>query len=672
MGMTRVMCAIALIAAPVLHAQSYPPPTDPRNGLKPGRFDAATAANGMKLVSFTHKPAILDSTSGLTFINSDIAFRDHYVYQGNFAGFSIWDVSNPAKPVLESVVPCITSQGDPSIVGNLLFISAESQGNRTDCGKGGWSDPKDHMTGLRIYDVSNPKQPKLIKNLQACKGSHTHTVIPSPTDKGVIYIYLSGSQAARPTTELSYCKYNNDLTDATNTKYRLEIIKVPLAHPEQAEVIGGARIFDGLGARPQRGGGGGGGANGGRGGGRGGRGADTTAGRGAAGGGRGGRGGRGDVDADGRPAPPGPANCHDVTAYPAMHLLAGACGSHGLLVDISNPEKPFRTDAQSDSFFSLWHTAVFSNDGKKVVFTDEWGGGTGPMCQATSMMEMGGNTTLTISADHKYTKHGFFKLPSSQTAQENCVSHNGGLVPVPGRDIMVQGWYQGGVDVIDFTDPDHAFEIAYFDRGPINPAPPPMTAADSAKMSACQDSVRNAQLAAASAAGGDAARGGAGGGRGGRGGRGGGCNPTPANSIGGSWGAYYWNGYVYSSELDRGLDIFELTPTPQLSANELAAAKLVKFTEYNPQSQPKIVWPAAFPVIRSYLDQLGRNDGLPAARRTAVTADLAAAEKLTGAARGAALTKIATALDADAASAKDAARVRAMAAATRDLAAISK
>jgi hypothetical protein len=318
-----------------------------------------------------------------------------------------------------------------------------------------------------------------------------------------------------------------------------------------------------------------------------------------------------------------------VTAYPAMHLLAGACASYGLLVDISNPEKPVRLDARADTNFSLWHTAVFSNDGSKVVFTDEWGGGTSPNCQATSMMEMGGNTTLTISAKKRFTQHAYFKIPSAQSAQENCVSHNGGLVPVPGRDIMVQGWYQGGIDVIDFTDPDHPFEIAYFDRGPVDPPPPP----------------------------GDTTAG---------------AISRQRGTIGGSWGAYYWNGLVYSSELARGFDILELLPTDKLSANELAAAKLVRMEEYNPQSQPKIVWPAAFPVVRSYLDQLVRDKGLSAARTSAISNALTAAEKQSGAVRGKSLSTLATQVEADAKGAKDAARVHEMAAAIKALAAASK
>ena len=609
---------LAVASAPALHAQTYPTGNDPRNGLKAGMYDAGIAAQGMRLVSFTKKPAEFDSVVGLTFINSDIAFRDHYVYQGNFAGFTIWDVKNPAKPEMVAVVPCITSQGDPSIIGHLLFISAEGGGNRNDCAKGGVKDPSEHMAGVRIYDVSNPRAPKLVKNVQTCKGSHTHTVIPSPTDKGVVYIYVSGNQGARPATELAGCNNGTDPADVNNSLYRLDVIKVPLAHPEKAEVVTGARIFTGLDAAPtssaRR---------------------EAQANRGGRGG-RGGRGARGGDSTQVRPQgapdprqPTGPRNCHDVTAYPAIHLLAGACASYGLLVDISNPEKPVRLDARADTNFSLWHTAVFSNDGSKVVFTDEWGGGTGPMCQATSMLEMGGNTTLTISKDRKFTQHAYFKIPSAQTAQENCVSHNGGLVPVPGRDIMVQGWYQGGVDVIDFTDPDHPFEIAFFDRGPADLPPAPGDTA-------------NASISR---------------------GRG---------TIGGSWGAYYWNGLVYSSELARGFDILELQPTDKLSANELAAAKLVKFVEYNPQSQPKVVWPAAFPVVRSYLDQLVRDNGLSSERTAAIGKALDAAEKQSGAARGASLTKLAAQVDKDVNGAKDSARVKTMAAEIRRLAAVSK
>ena len=607
MATARRIHSLALIlavgAAPTLAAQTYPTGSDPRNGLTPGMYDAGVAAKGMRLVSFSRKPAAFDTARGLAFINSDLAFRGNVVYQGNFSGFTVWDVKNPAAPRMLAVVPCVTSQGDPSIYGNLLFISAEGAGNRVDCAKGGVQNPADHMAGVRIYDVSNPRAPRLVKNVQTCKGSHTHTLIPDPKDRGVVYLYVSGNQLARPDSEMPGCKNGTDPADESNSLYRLDVIRVPLAHPEQAAVVTGARIFTGLDAAP------------------------TSAMRREEQAERAARAAqRPNAAPAGEQLPPtGPRNCHDVTAYPAIHLLAGACASYGLLVDISDPMHPVRLDAKADTNFSLWHTAVFSNDGSKVVFTDEWGGGTQPMCQATSMMEMGGNTTLTISGG-KMTQHAYFKIPTAQSAQENCVSHNGGLVPVPGRDIMVQGWYQGGVDVIDFTDPDHPKELAFFDRGPIDPPPAPGDTANGAI---------------------NRARG----------------------TIGGSWGAYYYNGLVYSSELARGFDILELLPTDQLSANELAAAKLVRYAQYNPQSQPKIVWPAAFPVVRSYLDQLVRDNGLPEARTTSIASALDAAERQHGAARRRALTTLARQVDADATGAADAPRVRAMAAAMRELAA---
>jgi len=594
---------IATLVAPALvSAQSYPSASDPRSNLKPGRFDAGEAASGMRLVSFSPKPPQFDTARGLTFINSDLAFGTHYVYQGNFAGFTVWDVSDPAKPVVASVMECITAQGDPKIVGHLLFVSAEGAGNRTDCSKGGVQDPKDHFAGIRIFDVSNPHAPKLIKNVQTCKGSHTETLIPSPTDPRIVYIYVSGQQTARPATELAGCKNGMDPADPTNSLYMLDIIKVPLDHPEQARVIPGARIFTGLQVNPD---------------------CATFC-----------------VPVDPRRAAfrprgadsaisnallhTGPHNCHDVTAYPALHLLGAACTADAIIVDISNPEKPVRLAALMDTNnYQGRHTAGFSNDGKATLWTNEWGGGTGPMCQATSMMEQGGNTIITLSADNrKLTQRGYFKLPAAKSDRENCVAHNGALIPVPGRSLYVQGWYQGGIDVMDFTDPDHPTEIAYFTRGPIDPPGDTSNASGRARY-----------------------------------------------TIGGSWGAYYWNGLIYSSELDRGFDILELLPSAQLSANELAAARLVTFKEYNPTTQPKLVWPPGYAVVRSYLDQLVRNDGLASDRTAAISTALDAAEQKNGAAAAAALTALAREVDGDASGAKDAARVRMMSTAIKRLAA---
>ncbi len=601
----------ATVAAPMLaSAQTFPSNKDPRSTLKPGRYDAGVAEKNMRLVSTVQKPAQFDTARGLTFINSDLAFRGNYVYQANFAGFTIWDITNPAKPVMTAAVRCITSQGDPTIYGNLLFLSAEGPGNRNDCGDGGVKDPKDHMAGVRIFDVSDPKAPKLIKNVQTCKGSHTHTLVPSPTNKNIIYLYVSGQQAARPETELAGCKNGNNPADPTNSLYQLDIIKVALDHPERAEVIPGARIFTGLGGAGECK-----------------KFCEPVNPRAA---------GRAPRPAPVADMPDGPRNCHDVTAYPALNLLAASCSTHSILVDISNPEKPFRIDALADTNnYQGRHTAAFSNDGKKLIQTDEWGGGTGPMCQASSMIELGGNTVITLDAKKKQAQRAYFKLPSAQAAEENCVSHNGGIIPVPGRDLYVQGWYQGGVSIMDFTDADKAFEVGYFDRGSIDPPRP--VDVPSAAASSMNPNVRGG-----------------------------------GNVIGGSWGAYYWNGLIFSSELDRGMDILELTPSAELTANEIAAAKLVTYTEYNPQSQPKMVWTAAFVVVRSYLDQLVRGQGLAAERTSAIDAALTAAEAKTGRARAAALTALAADVTKDVAGAKDAARTRAMAGEIRRLAAASK
>jgi hypothetical protein len=547
---------------------------DPRVGLGPGTENTAgISLDNMRLVSFSPKPMPFDSARGLTYINSDLAFQGDIVYQGNFSGFSVWDVADPTKPELLTTIVCATDQGDPSIYGNLLFISAESQRARSDCGTQGVTDGKDRMRGVRIFDVTDPRNPRLVKNVQTCRGSHTHTIVPDPDDDGVIYIYVGGSSSVRDSTEMAECSDGTVEENPNTAQYRVDIIRVPLATPEQAEVVGFARIFEDLPRPPGRGGE---------------PLPDTATGR----------------------AAMGPRGCHDLTAYPAMNLVAGACGSFGILLNAEDPEHPERLDALSDVNFSLWHTAVFNNDGTAVVFTDEWGGGTSPRCRITDPLRLGGNTILSID-DGELTQHGYFKMLAAQTETENCVSHNGGLIPVPGRDIMVQGWYQGGVDVFDFSDPQNPVEIAHFDRGPVD----------------------DAELV-----------------------------------VGGSWGAYWYNGHIYSSELSRGFDVLELVPSEHLSQNEIDAARMIVMDEYNPQSQPQLEWPAGFPVIRSYLDQLVRNDGLAEARTTAIDAALAAAEAVAGSERQDLLYRLASEIDGDVEAAADPQRVRAMAAAVRALA----
>jgi hypothetical protein len=307
----------------------------------------------------------------------------------------------------------------------------------------------------------------------------------------------------------------------------------------------------------------------------------------------------------------GPSQCHDITVYSAIGLAGGACGGYGLLLDIRDVAHPKRIAAVADSNFSYWHSATFNNDGTKVLFTDEWGGGGQPRCRATDKPEWGANAIFTL-AGNSMEFQSYYKLPAPQTRYENCVAHNGSLIPVPGRDIMVQAWYQGGISVFDWTDAAHPKEIAFFDRGPM----------DSTEMVGA-----------------------------------------------GSWSAYWYNGNIYSSEIARGLDVFELTPGPMLSQNEIEAARLVRLDYLNVQDQPKLVWPPSFVVPRAYLDQLARSNGLAADRVSATRAALGRAEKLSGDARRSALSQLAAQLDSDATRAADHPKVRALAGAVRELAA---
>ena len=586
--------SLSLGALPMaLQAQQLPMPTesDPRVGLRAGFDNAAVSAKNMRLVANRPKSDAFSprdangqrDLGGLTFANSDLAFRGDYLFQGNFSGFQIWNIADPTHPVLRSTVACATGQGDPSVYGNLLFISAEGSGNRVDCGTQGVQEQvsKDRFRGVRIFDISDLDHPKAVGYAQNCRGSHTHTVVPDPRDQSVLYIYISGSAQVREAGELAGCS-DAPADSAGSSRGRIDVVRVPVANPGQARVVNGARIFTQL-SRPES---------------HGMPAGDTTPVR------------RRPAPANAPAVRPGPDQCHDITVYPAMGLAGGACGGYGLLLDISDPVNPKRIDFAADTNFAFWHSATFNNAGTKMIFTDEWGGGTSPRCRSIDPIPWGADAIFTI-ANRKLTQHAYYKMPAVQTSQENCVAHNGALVPIPGRDVMAQAWYQGGVSVMDFTDPNHPVELAHFDRGPI-------------------DSTRI--------------------------------------YTAGSWGAYWYNGYIYSSEIARGLDVLELLPSDMLTQNEIDAARSVKLDEFNPQSQPHIVWPATFSLARAYLDQLERSNGLPAARIAQVRTQLAAAEQLSGSARQQALTKVAAAVEPAASSSSDAAKVRLMTKAIRDLA----
>jgi hypothetical protein len=569
------------------------PSPDPRIGLKAGVWDAAEAAWNLRLISTTRPSAAFlspDSPSDARLWNSDLGFKGHYVIQGNFSGYQIWDVSNLRKPTLFSSYVCPGTQSDVSVYHNLLFESSESLNGRTDCGTQGVTDTVSQVRarGIRIYEISDLAHPRLLKTVQTCRGSHTHTVLTDPNDAANVYVYISGSAPVRSSNELSGCSALNPEDDPSSELFRIEVIQIPLAHPEDAHVVSKPPILAGLDSVVHHG--------------------ETAADLAAAAARRAASG------APTRPAGPraparGPQQCHDITVYPAIGLAGGACGGYGVLLDIRDPAHPKRVGAASDFNFSFWHSATFNNDGTKVLFTDEWGGGTQPRCRSTDKPEWGADAIFTLSGAEMTFKN-YYKLPAAQTATENCVAHNGSLIPVPGRDVMVQGWYQGGISVFDFTDAAHPKEIAYFDRGPLS-----------------RDTLY----------------------------------------VAGSWSAYWYNGNIYSSEIARGLDILELMPSGLLTQNEIDAAKLVHFDEMNIQDQQRLTWPAAFPVVRAYLDQLQRSGGLATTRLAAVRQSLVAAEQVTGAARREALSELATSLDGDVSSSSDAAKVRLLASAVRDL-----
>ncbi|HEY8311840.1 MAG TPA: hypothetical protein VIG47_14855, partial [Gemmatimonadaceae bacterium] len=234
-----LFCAAASLAlAMPAHAQSNT--NDPRVGLKAGLYDAGVASKGLTLVAHRNKPEVFkpNAPGGLTYANSDMAFGGHYLYQGNFSGFQIWDIANPLQPKITEAYACFTEQGDVSIYGHLLFVSAENTGNRLDCGSQGIKDSvsKERMLGIRIFDIADPMHPKQVADVQTCRGSHTHTLVPDPIDKSVVYVYVSGLARVRSKSEMASCE-NGGIDDPNSAQFRLEVIRVPLAHPEQSKIV---------------------------------------------------------------------------------------------------------------------------------------------------------------------------------------------------------------------------------------------------------------------------------------------------------------------------------------------------------------------------------------------------------------------------------------------------
>jgi hypothetical protein len=562
---------------------------DPRAKLAPGLYNAGEAAMGIKHLTLVKKPdsfqlgtnnpddpkaqAMLSklgmsntskmpkpvqlTIANLAFANSDLAFQGNHLFQGNFYGVSIFDITNPAKANLLATLVCPGGQGDVSVYKNLLFMSVEMPNGRLDCGTQAFPpDPtpsptptpepgtearrrvpsaqKDRFRGVRIFDISDIHNPKQVAAVQTCRGSHTHTLVVDPNDKDNVYIYVSGTSFVRPSEELAGCSGEKPEKDPNTALFRIDVIKVPVAAPQDAKVVSSPRVF----MDPRTGA------------------IDALN--------NGGTHGK-----KGMEKPRETDQCHDITVYSAIGLAAGACSGNGILLDIKDPVNPKRVDAVNDPNYSYWHSASFSNDGTKVVFTDEWGGGLGPRCRANDPNVWGADAIFDLNND-KLAFQSYYKMPAAQGDTENCVAHNGSLIPVPGRDIEVQAWYQGGISIVDFTDPKHPTEIAYFDRGPIDP-----------KMMV----------------------------------------------LGGDWSAYWYNGHIYASEIARGLDVFELTPSKFLSQNEIDAAKAVRVNELNVQNQQKIEWPANLTVAKAYVDQLARSQALPTDKISALHKAIAGAEK---------------------------------------------
>ncbi|MGX6648388.1 DUF305 domain-containing protein [Maricaulaceae bacterium MS644] len=453
----------------------------------------------------------------LSFSNTDMAFAGDLLAAGNYHGFNLYRLGGDAPQLISSVV-CPGGQGDVSIVGDLLLVSVQDTRARIDCGRQGVSEEvsRERFRGLRIFDISDPVAPQQVGLVQTCRGSHTHSVVTSDDD--TIIVYNSGTSSVRPAEELEGCVEGLP-GDEDTALFSIDVIEIPVSNPAGAAIVARPRVF-----------------------------ADDETGRiaGLWGGGDHGQGTQSTSRTD---------ECHDITVFPSLNLAAGACSGNGIIFDISDPRAPTRIDAVTDTGFAYWHSATFNNDGTKVLFTDEWGGGGRPRCRAQDPDTWGADAIYEIQ-NGRLEFASYFKIPTAQSEVENCVAHNGSIIPVPGRDIFVQSWYQGGITVMDFTDASNPYEIGFFDRGPVHP-----------------DILTSA----------------------------------------GYWSSYWYDGRIYATEIARGLDVFELVESEFLTANEIAAARLADQGEaFNPQQQTPVTWPDHPVVALAYVDQMVRSDALSA------------------------------------------------------------
>ena len=531
---------------------------DPRANLSAGIDDAGQAISNMRLVTTLPRPAGFfdpqnpvelpghllsneneddDIEAGdersplLSFSNTDMAFAGDVLVAGSYHGFNTYRLQDDGVPALLGSVVCPGGQGDVSIVGDLLIMSVEQTRGRLDCGREGVNEDvsTDRFRGIRIFDISDLERPVQVGAVQTCRGSHTHSVVSGPGDDGKIIVYNSGTSSVRDEEELEGCIGESPGDDRT-ALFRIDVIEIPVEDPGKARIVDSPAVF----ADPESG---------------------VL-----------GSLWRGGDHGDDTQETSQTDQCHDITVFPALGIAGGACSGNGILFDISDPLKPQRIDAVVDDGFAYWHSATFNNDGTKVLFTDEWGGGSRARCRTYDPVTWGADAIYDI-VDGKLEFRGYFKLPAPQSEEENCVAHNGSIAPVPGRDIFVQAWYQGGISVIDFTDSANPVEIAYFDRGPLN----------------AENLV-----------------------------------------FGGYWSTYWYNGRIYGTETMRGLDVLALEPSEYLTANEIAAANVANYDGvFNPQQQFPVSWPAEPVVALAYVDQLARDEALPDSLVTDVRTALA-------------------------------------------------
>ena len=517
---------------------------DPRNGLAAGFRDAEEAISNLVHLATLPKPTGFfdvenpaglppeipaeatdeemerrfgDRAPFLSFSNTDMAFANDLLAAGNYHGINLYDIEGDEPRLLSSIV-CPGGQGDVSIIGDLMIMSVQDTRGRIDCGRQGITEDvsDERFRGIRIFDISDPVAPRQVGQVQTCRGSHTHSVVSN--DDTTIIVYNSGTSSIRPAEELAGCVAGLP-GDAETALFSIDVIEIPVENPAASRIVDSPRVF-----------------------------ADDETGR-IAGLWEGGDHG------EGTQRTRRTDQCHDITVFPALNLAAGACSGNGIILDISDPRAPRRIDAVVDQGFAYWHSATFNNDGTKVLFTDEWGGGGRPRCRAQDPSDWGANAIYDIE-EGRLEFASYFKIPSAQTEEENCVAHNGSVIPVPGRDVFVQSWYQGGITVIDFTDSQNPYEIAFFDRGPVDP---------------------------------------------------------DVMISGGYWSSYWYDGRIYGTEIARGLDVFELAASEFITENEIAAARLADQGEFfNPQQQYQVSWPDHPVVGMAYIDQLVRSGTLSA------------------------------------------------------------